>query len=144
MSDAGKRLLIFAVQRTRYALELQDVAEVMEPAATFPIPRAPRHFIGVMNAHGSPVAVLDLAAFFGIGSAMPDGKILVLDRRLANLALWVDGVERIVPADQVSDGGAADEEFTARLLATGEGPLRLLELKSLLERLEEGINEEAR
>lgn len=140
MSDGINRLVIFSVRGIGYLLELRDVSEVMETAEIFPIPLAPRHFIGAMNAHGSPVAVLDIAAFLGTGSAMPDGKILLLDRRLANLALWVDQVKRIVSEDQISDGGTVDEEFTSRLFVTDEGPLKLLNLERLLERLEEGIN----
>lgn len=140
MSAASNRLLIFSVRGTDYLLELRDLSEVMETAEIFPIPLAPSHFIGAMNAHGSPVAVLDIAAFIGTGSAMPDGKILLLDRRLANLALWVDQVKRIVSEDQVSDGGTVDEEFTSRIFVTDEGPLKLLNLERLLKRLEEGIN----
>jgi len=57
------QFLVFSTHGERCALRLEDIAEVMESFAAFPIPNAPPCLIGVINFHGSPVPVLDLAAF---------------------------------------------------------------------------------
>ncbi|KAF0219777.1 MAG: putative CheW [Geobacteraceae bacterium] len=142
MKDGTKRLLIFNVQERRYALGLQDVAEVMEPPPTFPIPRAPGWFKGVMNFHGSLVSVLDLAKFLKIGSAVRPGKVLVLDRCIASLALMVDRVETIVSDDNVLGEVAGSEPMVAKVLNTADGEVKLLAVEALLAELEETMNRE--
>lgn len=134
------RYLIFALREAQYALDLQDVAEVVEPPQTFPIPCAPSHFVGVMNFHGNLTSVLDLANFQNLGDLTPNGKVLVLDNRLANLALWVDSVTSIVSAESMQSESAGDDEMTATILYNGTDRIRLLALDNLLQKLEATIN----
>lgn len=140
MKDASRRLLIFSVQEKKFALGLHDVAEVMEPPPIFPIPRVPAWFLGAMNFHGSLVSVLDLAKFLGTGSAIRPGKILVLDRCIASLAMLVDRVETIVSEDVVLGKDAGSEPMIAEVLNTADGDIRLLAVEALLDKLEETIN----
>jgi purine-binding chemotaxis protein CheW len=141
MKEGTGRFLVFTLRGTRYALDLQDVAEVVEPPPTFPIPRSPDHFIGVMNFHGNLVSILDLAHFYYQGNFTPDGKVLVLDRRLASLALWVDGVAAIVAAKTIQRNSAPDDDMTAGWILTGTEEIGLLSLDILLQRLEATIND---
>ena len=101
MIDGIQRLLIFYVRGSRFALDLRDVAEVLDPPVSFPVPWAPGYLKGAINFHGSLVTLIDLADFMNVGPVEPVGNILVLDKRIANLALWVDGVENIVSFDAV-------------------------------------------
>ncbi len=141
-SDETARYLVFVQRGALYALDLQDVAEVVEPPPTFPIPRAPAHFIGVMNFHGNLTTVLDLANLQDRGKFSTEGKVLVLDGRLANLAIWVDGVSAIIPAEAVQREPAdEDDGLTAALLCSGADKIRLLALDRLLRRVEETIND---
>ncbi len=78
MMVGTNRLLVFRLQGSRYALDLSDVAEVMEPPVIFPIPRAPHFLSGIMNFHGNLVSVLDLAHFLGISSCTPAEKVLIM------------------------------------------------------------------
>ncbi len=137
MIDSMQRLLIFNVQGNRYALDIQEVAEVLDPPATFPVPWAPGCFKGAMNYHGSLVSVLDLAAFMNSGTAPPFGSILVLDKRIANLALWVDGVENIVPGEVILEEDESNNPLVAMVLVTAEGEVGKLAIDKLLERIEE-------
>jgi len=68
----------------------------METPPTFPIPKAPKTFLGVMNFHGTPTPVLDLAAFLHGDPPENSGRILILDHKIGSLALRIDTVERII------------------------------------------------
>ncbi|ABQ24933.1 chemotaxis protein CheW [Geotalea uraniireducens] len=140
-NNGTARYLIFALRGAQYALDLQDVAEVVEPPPTFPIPCAPGHFVGIMNFHGNLTSVLDLANFQNMGNLTPEGKVLVLDSRLANLALWVDSVISIVSAESLRRESAVDDEMTAELLHNGTDKIRLLALDNLIQKLEATIND---
>jgi purine-binding chemotaxis protein CheW len=96
MSGRARRFLIFTLRGDRYAMNVSDLAEVMETPPTFPIPKAPKTFLGVMNFHGTPLPVLDLASFLHGEPAENSGRILVLDHKIGSLALRIDTVERII------------------------------------------------
>lgn len=96
MSDRGRRFLIFTLRGDRFAMNASDLSEVMEPPPTFPIPKAPKTFLGIMNFHGSPIPILDLASFLYGDPPKSTGRILILDHKIGSLALRIDTVERII------------------------------------------------
>ena len=96
MSSRARRFLIFTLRGDRYAMNVSDLSEVMETPPTFPIPKAPKTFLGVMNFHGTPTPVLDLAAFLHGDPPENSGRILILDHKIGSLALRIDTVERII------------------------------------------------
>lgn len=135
MSSVMTRLLLFAVQGDRYALELPSVAEVLPPACTYPVPWTPACFRGAMNFHGNLVAVLDLADFMGTGTMSAEGNLLVLDRSIANLALGVDRVENIIISDLVLEELDSSEPLVEKILVLADGEVRKLALEKLLENI---------
>lgn len=139
MTDDTQRLLTFNLKGVRYALDLHDVAEVLDPPVIYPVPWTPGCFKGAMNFHGSLVSVLDLAAFMSIGSVEGRGSILVLDRRIANLALWVDEVVNIVPCDLILEEDVSNDQLVEKLLILADGEIRKLGVQKLLERAEETL-----
>ena len=139
MSNGTERLLLFSLQESRYALDLQDVAEVIPPPVTFPVPWSPPCLKGAMNFHGNLVAVLDLAEFMGYGTRAPDGNILVLDRGIANLALRVDRVDNIVAADGVLEEDQSSDPLVETVLLMADGEVNKLALGRILERVEEAM-----
>ena len=135
------RYLLFTLQGDTYAIDLQQVAEVVEVPAMSPIPRAPAYYIGAMNSHGSIKAVLDVARMQYTGSTDPGGKIIVLEDRVAGLALLVDGVLSVVsPGTLVSLPAGEDEKWCEWLLSDGNKEIRLLSVDKLLQLLEATIN----
>jgi len=142
MNEGFRRLLVFTLRDEKYALDLREVAEVLEPTPTFPIPRAPRFFSGIINFHGSLVAVLDLAMFFGGKPGTAAGKILVADRNIANLAFQVDAVENIVSEEVLLEEREGDDDMTARHLVMADGEIRELSVNRILESLEAIISGE--
>src|SRR6185369_2605864 len=132
-----ERLLLFTVAGERFALNLQEVAEVMEPPASYPVPRVPGHFVGLINFHGALTALVDLALYTGRGSRRPGrGKVLVLDPHLAGLALWVEEVGLVLAGAAILSREPGQDPLTAELLQTESGRVRLLGVEALLFALE--------
>lgn len=54
-------LLVFQLGADRYALDAGQIVEVLPLVSFRPIPQAPRGVSGVINYHGGPVPLVDLA-----------------------------------------------------------------------------------
>lgn len=134
MTEPEHKYLIFTLHGKRYAFDLVQVAEVIEPPPTWPIPGAPSCYSGAMNFHGAIVAVMDLAAFLGISGDQCLEKVVVLNAGIAALAFLVERVERIVPADQVQYGSQVhqvDKEISSGTLSMADGGAILLDAAGL-------------
>ena len=92
-----------------------------------------------MNFHGKLVSVLDLAWFLNRAPRDPHGKVLVLDSRVANLAVWVDMVESIVATDDVLEEDECCEPLVVKVLTMADGELKMLSVEKLLEEIEEAL-----
>jgi len=140
MSGRARRFLIFTLRGDRYAMNVSDLAEVMETPPTFPIPKAPKTFLGVMNFHGAPMPVLDLASFLHGDPPESSGRILILDHKIGSLALRIDTVERIISDIRGLQIQQWNEDSYARqsIMFNAE-KIPLLAIDMLLTELEEEI-----
>ena len=135
-----ERLLLFSAAGEEFACNLQEICEVMEPQASYPFAGAPPHYLGLISFHGNLTALVDLALYLGHGGRSAPGKLLVLDTKLAHLALKVDGVRSIISAEAVTGELPGADPLTAALLETASGGnIRLLQLEALLCGLEQGL-----
>ncbi len=139
MSGQGKRFLIFSLGGARYAVNVGDLSEVMEPPATFPIPRAPKIFLGVMNFHGAPTPVLDLASFLHGDPPVRSGKILVLNHKVGSLALRIDTVERIVSDIRGLQVQPEEGPYVCQSILFNKEKIPLLAVDMLMGELEEEV-----
>jgi chemotaxis signal transduction protein len=137
MSDAESRYLVFDVGGEWYALILQDVEEIMELPEIHPLPRAPSYYSGVMNCHSMPVPILDLALFLKKGSSPPGGKILVMNRKIANLALRVHVIKCIAAGIVTEETGIDNFDGIVKTLLVAGAETKLLLSEKLLLQLEE-------
>jgi purine-binding chemotaxis protein CheW len=137
-----ERILLCTAAGAGFAFNLREICEVMEPQASFPVPGAPGHFMGVINCHGTLTALVDLGLYLGHGKHHPLGNVLVLDTRLAQLALMVDGVCAIVSSSAVTGWSPDDAPQTEALLESSYGTFRLLRLETLLFGLEQGVQKQ--
>lgn len=139
MNSRGRRFLIFTLREEPYAVNAGDLTEVMETPVTFPIPRAPRGYLGVMNFHGVPTPVLDLASFIHGEPPTAAGKLLVLDHRIGSLALRIDRVVRII--SDIRDLKIQPDEgpFVRQSILFQGKRIPLFALDLLVEALEEEI-----
>jgi len=135
-----RRYLIFEIAGERHALLLENVAEIMDPPVFYPIPKAPLCYPGVINCHGRPTPVLDLAFLYYGKSAGGTGKVLVLDRKKANLALLVQSVVNIVFGPFPVVAAASNDGVDWKMLQVADGTARFVEPEELLETLEAEMN----
>lgn len=134
-----ERFLLFSAAGEQFACNLREVCEVMEPQEWFPVPRAPRHFLGLINFHGTLTALVDLGLYLGRSGGAGAGKVLVLDAKLCALALRVDDVSSIITWESITEEAPDGDPLTAALLETGQGTFRLLRLETLLFAMEQGL-----
>lgn len=140
MSEAARKYLIFQLAGQRFAFDLAQIAEVIEPPETWPIPMAPRCYTGAANFHGTIVASMDLATFMDLPANRSIEKCIVIDTRIASLALLVEQVLRIVSVDQTDLHNGSDRPFAAGELKLSDGPALLLDAVAIAERASELIN----
>lgn len=104
MSDAVAimQCLTFTLASETYALEVENVREVLEMSAITPIPRAPDYLRGVINVRGSVVPVVDLRLKLGMPRTEKsiDTCIVVLgvsvDKETVTVGALVDSVQEVV------------------------------------------------
>jgi purine-binding chemotaxis protein CheW len=91
------RALVFALGTEQYAVELQDLAEVLPFSGCTPVPRMPQELRGVINLRGTIRPVVDLARVLGLvkaeGSA--SGWLLLLRRGAKEVGILVDQVQTV-------------------------------------------------
>lgn len=134
-----ERLLLFSAAGDEFACDLQEICEVMEPQQSYPFAGAPPHYIGLINFHGNPTPLVDLSLYLGKKGRSVAGKLLVLDPKIAQLALKVDWVRSIVSGETVLGEEPGEGAFAEALLETGDGKVRLIGMEPLLAGLEDGL-----
>ena len=117
----------------------------MHQAATRPLPIGPGYLCEMLDLHGDPVLVLDLARRLGIEHARPveERQLVVIDCQGSPFAICVDAVrdpeeisrERLLPAETVagSSHGALGSALVA-LVRTTRGPMPIVDPKALVSR----------
>src|SRR5438105_576443 len=118
---AGNLAALFvSVGQIEVGLPLECVHTVLHQTATRPLPLGPAYLCEMLELHGEPVGVLDLARRFGQDHVMPvhERKLVVVDCDGARLALCVDDVR---DPEELSAGEITPRE---KLAGTQHGPLQ--------------------
>jgi len=137
MSEAENRYLVFDMGGESYALNLKDVEEIMELPDIHPLPRAPSYYSGVMNCHSMPVPILDLSLFLKKVLPLPGEKILVLNRKIANLALRVHAVKCIAAGIVTEETDIDSVDVIEKTILVADVETKLLVIERLLLLLEQ-------
>jgi purine-binding chemotaxis protein CheW len=97
-SPAG-RIFIFRLGLERYALALEDLAEVISNPRCTPVPGSSPRLAGVINRNGEIRPVWDLARFLQLAEKErgPRGCVLLARKRGGEVGLWVDAAEAVRP-----------------------------------------------
>jgi chemotaxis signal transduction protein len=103
----GVAALAFDAGGERYALPLSAVLRVERSGAVARIPGAPLGVAGLVNLHGTPLALLDAPALFGVPGAAPAAGrrwSVVLGRRAPEVAVAADTVEVLsIPRERLGE-----------------------------------------
>jgi chemotaxis-related protein WspB len=139
------KLLVFHIGQDRYGLRLRAVQRVLPLLELKRLPLAPHAVAGLMNLHGQPVPVIDLARLGGAAASAShfDTRIVVVDYRspdgvshtLGLLAERVLGVQE-VDESRLADSGVQAAPFLGQVAGdgtgTGAGMVQLVEPERLL------------
>jgi purine-binding chemotaxis protein CheW len=118
--------LIFGLGQERYAIPLQDIAEVLPFNGCTEVPGAPAQFLGIINLRGEIRPVIDLSRVICGGASTDSGVVLILRR---SVGLKVDKAEELrhIRSDEVTPPvrGQCVRPFVS-------GTLALLDVETLL------------
>lgn len=98
----GKNLVAFEVGGVAYAVDIQQVGEIIRPLTVLAIPGATEGVVGVADHRGAVIPVIDLRARFGVASKgrQRDERWLIVRVRGALVALAVDRVTEVFGATE--------------------------------------------
>ncbi len=143
---AGNFAVLFvSVGTVELGLPLDSVRNVMHQTATQPLALGPSYLTEMIELHGTPVAVLDLARRLGLEHAQPvlERKLVVVEREGARIALCVDDVRDpeelsasdVTPRERLggSEHGALKDALLG-VARTARGPLPLIDPRALVSR----------
>ncbi|MBY0239173.1 MAG: chemotaxis protein CheW [Burkholderiaceae bacterium] len=141
------KLLVFHIGPDRYGLPLRQIQRVLPLMQLKRVPLAPHAVAGLMNLHGQPVPVIDLARLAGYEASAGhfDTRIVLADytlpggaiKALGLLAERVQGVQEIDPAE-LTDPGVRAAPFLGQVSGSGHdgsagpGMVQLVVLDRLL------------
>lgn len=134
----GQPVVVFTTGGFRCALAARDIERVVGATEIAPLPPAPAFVLGVINHHGSPIAVVDLARRLGgTGESLrPEHRFLIVTtprRRLALFAATVEGIRVPAPsAVRPVIGLAPEAAGVAAIGAEADGLLYIHDLETLL------------
>lgn len=147
-SDAeveAAKYLVFRVGESRYALAPGFVLEIMIDVPRYFVPFAPAYVRGLINRHGEPYAVLDLAAFLG-HEPLEASTYLVLNVDADQVALSVSDVVEILPVavsdiSEVASAGESEDSISGSFELGGTRVL-ILDVMRILSRLKSDAGRE--
>lgn len=121
----------------RYALPVEQVAEVVPAAALTPVPGASPEVLGLVQLRGRPLPVLVPAALAGGGGVSGPGMLMVVSAAAGRFALRVDaviGIQRF-PLSRIHAGAEAGGGVEGRagyLIDAAERVIGLLDADRLV------------
>lgn len=139
MPPDRSRLVCFEVAGQTFGAPIDQVKESIVLRPLTRVFRLPPWFAGIVNLRGTVVAVLDLAALFGLGTfeASREARILVARAAGATAGLLVDAVKdvRTVDLGALQPWQEADADGAALGVATADDgtPLVVLDVARLFE-----------
>jgi purine-binding chemotaxis protein CheW len=93
-----ERFLEFSLGEEDYAIPLLTVREVISIPETTPIPKAPPHFLGIMNLRGQVISIVDLRTKLKIKhrEENTEESVIIVDIDGMNLGIVVDSINKVL------------------------------------------------
>lgn len=115
-----ERFLEFSLGQEEYAIPLLSVREVISLPETTPIPKAPPHFLGIMNLRGQVISVVDLRKKLNIKPKEEDleESVIIVDIEGMNLGIVVDSINTVLAISlaDVSDVPEIESQVNAEYI----------------------------
>lgn len=128
---------VFGIGEDLFAADLWDIKEVWPLSVVTPLPGAPRHILGVINARGRIVALNDLRVLLKIQHASDSRPRhgVVLSSKNMELALaadFLEGVRRIASSDVLPPPSTMDSSQKKYVRGVTRDRLVVLDSRVLL------------
>lgn len=131
-------LIMLEIDGRSAAMRAVDVHSVIEAERIFPVPRAPRHVVGLTAMRSLSLTVIDTRIALGIAQPEnPGERAVVVDVDGHQYALLVDRVDDVDRAmsdiTPVAGGSGAEWERVAEgMVETSRGPALLIDPAKLI------------
>ena len=138
-----RRLVLFEVGGSAYALPIADVVEVAETSAVAAIPSLPPAIAGVVNHHGVALPLLSREALLdaAIDASVEPESVLVLGAQGAESGRLGDPVDRVLGLVDAPVGPPAAEGIVVERRPVRGRIVAVLDAARLLERAARVIEE---
>ncbi len=96
--DANRELLVFALGKEEYGIDILKVQEIRGYDAVTGIANAPNFIKGVINLRGNIVPIVDLRIKFGLGNVVYDQftVVIIINVSQRTMGIVVDGVSDVM------------------------------------------------
>jgi len=92
--------LVFSISGENYALQLEELKEVIKPKSITPIPSAPPHIIGIISLRGIIVPIIDIKKILGISEEKeeisPDSRFVLVEVKGKQFGFCVDSIKDVM------------------------------------------------
>ena len=145
LAGAGQNelaVVVLGIDKERYGIDLQDVAEVFPPILPTPVPGAATVFSGVINVHGEIRPVVDLRRVLHMEpstEALRNGalaRVILLRKDGREMGLQIDSVQQIRWVASADMQSAIEGEPGSCIKGSTKDLLRLLSTAALFAELD--------
>ena len=137
-------LVLAVIAGKRCAFRASDVGSVIEAGAIAPVPRAPRHVVGITALRSQAMTVIDCRVAIGEDPSVHpcDNHLAVIQIAGHSYALQVDLVDDIAtaqsePAPVPGGAGKHWNRVSQGVLETDRGPVLLIDVAQVVAGVEE-------
>lgn len=139
---AGLELLRFNVAGEEYAVDIEQIVEIVPPRGTTRVPNAGEAIVGIMSLRGTIVTVIDLRRKLGHPrvelAALKDPRMIVVERAGETAGFLVDRVSRVVKLDRAQleshpvVSSSEQSEYVSGVFQAQDGLVILLDIERIL------------
>lgn len=144
MQSIGQQQYIeFAIEREQYAIEIQDIHEIIKMQDITEIPNVRPYVKGVINLRGKIVPVISLRSLFSLGEKeyTRTTRIIVVHHQEDTVGIIVDRVNKVTTFSDIQPPpervGGIDGNYFVGIGLTTSGLVAILKLNEVLLREQE-------
>ncbi len=138
--DANRELLVFALGKEEYGIDILKVQEIRGYDAVTSIANSPSFIKGVINLRGNIVPIVDLRIKFNIGNPSYDQftVVIIINVSQRTMGIVVDGVSDVMTlaTDQLRSapefGAALDTAYILGLGTVEDRMIILVDIEKLM------------
>ncbi len=92
------QMVVFKLEKEEFAVDIQQVREVLKMSQVTPLPQSAHYIEGVINLRGEVIPVVDLRKRFELPLGERDGqtRIIIVEIQESNVGLIVDSVTEVL------------------------------------------------